>query len=111
MGRVSVGHNLDVFRALCAARGKWGLYLVDNSPDETSVSEVQRAVPWMTYHEALLLVCGHGAYLFDSQAEMEAAYWAVVGDDGPTKTNPYAGPANVYAATCGPDGGPLTENT
>jgi hypothetical protein len=42
---------------------------------------------------------------------MLKAFWSVVGDDGPTKTNPYNGPVRVFACTYDPDGITMNENT
>jgi hypothetical protein len=49
--------------------------------------------------------------LFDTEEELLYAYNRTVGDDGPTKLNPYNGPARVYARTCDQDGNLITENT
>jgi hypothetical protein len=54
---------------------------------------------------------GGGTLSFDTEAEAREAYGSTVGEDGPTKTNPYSGPVKVHACLCGPDGKIRTENT
>jgi len=49
--------------------------------------------------------------LFDTAEERDLYYYQTVGDDGPTKTNPYRGKATVYAATISPEGKTMAENT
>ena len=47
----------------------------------------------------------------DDEAEMYRLFNMTVGDDGPTATNLYEGPANVFACTCNAAGEILGENT
>jgi hypothetical protein len=101
----------DILRTLCAARGQWGMF-ISNGRD--SAADIRHAAPYLTAEQAFeLSAAGTGeAYLFfDPEEECERAFWSTVGDDGPTKTNPYNGPARVFACTCGPDGVLRHENT
>lgn len=54
---------------------------------------------------------GTGVLLFDTEAEMLAAYLTFVGDDGPTLYNPYKGKYRSYALTISSTGQALSENT
>ena len=54
---------------------------------------------------------GLGYLFFNTEAECCAAFEDIVGDDGPTKKNPYDGPMRVYALTCDPHGELMNENT
>jgi hypothetical protein len=56
------------------------------------------------------LKIGEGFSVFDTEEDMNAFYDNIVGDDGPTKSNPYNGQIKIYALTCGPNG-LLNENT
>lgn len=53
---------------------------------------------------------GEGFSIFETKEEMVTFYDNIVGDDGPTKSNPYNGKIKIYALTCGPTG-LLNENT
>lgn len=82
------------------------------SKHHTWYHELIKAAPYLNYDEDhQLLIEGCGTLVFDSEEEMNETFELTVGDDGPTKTNPYNGPARVYALTCSPDGQLLTENT
>lgn len=103
----------DVLRALCAARKQPGMLLAASLADGVNpLEEIPKAAPYLSADEAMHLWHYGTVYLlFQSEEEMHAAYWRTVGDDGPTKTNPYNGPAKVYALTCGADGLLQNENT
>jgi hypothetical protein len=74
--------------------------------------EIENAAPYLKEHLPMLLVSGGEAYLFfDSEEDMNLCYHQTIGDDGPTETNSYDGPARVYALTCGPNGKLINENT
>jgi len=91
---------------MCQAKAKFGMrFSISNG---STFEEVRKAAPWMTLDQYME---NEGWLIFDSEAEMLATYRQTVGDDGPTKSNPYKGPAKVYACTCGPDGSQLAENT
>jgi hypothetical protein len=100
----------DTLCALCKVSEKWGMYI--SFVDHTDLQEIFKAAPYLNT-EAFLRTCVDGcAYtLFDTEEEMMNLYHQTVGDDGPTKLNPYNGPARVYALTCDPQGNLLTENT
>jgi hypothetical protein len=59
----------------------------------------------------MVMFTGRAYILFSTKEEMVAAYNEIVGDDGSTKTNSYAGTVRVYAMTCDPSGKVQTENT
>lgn len=80
--------------------------------DPGDFSEVYKAAPYLSYPSMMQIVFNSGGFIvFDSEEEMGRAYDQTVGDDGPTATNPYEGPASVYALTCHADGDLGTENT
>jgi hypothetical protein len=76
-----------------------------------STDEYVKAAPYLRYPENdTVLLNGFGFFLFDHQDDMEYAFDTTVGINGPTEWNDYAGPAAIYALTCGPDGKELDEN-
>lgn len=88
----------------------WGLLLSAHS--DQSYNEVRKAAPYLTEDQAMSLWNSGTAYLlFKDEDSCYKAYYATKGDDGPTGTNPYTGPGNVYALTCDPYGVLQTENT
>lgn len=99
----------DALTELCRATKRWGM-LISFDPDDHA--EVMKAAPFLNIETAAQVLCdGFGILLFDSEEECRTTYSETVGDDGPTVTNPYDGPARVYALTCGPDGEFRQENT
>jgi hypothetical protein len=98
---------------LCRATKKWGM-MISISPDfeETGwIEEVMKAAPYLTTNNLRLILDCFGYILFDTEEEMEKAFWQTVGGDGPTKTNSYNGTCKIYALTCNPEGQTLNENT
>lgn len=81
---------------------------VSTDEDQTFQENI-KAAPYLA-NNYQVLADGSGYLVFDTEPAMNAYYNLTVGDDGPTKRNPYNGPARVYALTCGP-GGTLNENT
>lgn len=104
-------HPHAAFQLLCQATKKWGVFISfdwEDLPDYQSLE----AAPYLNSDDDLqLLMDGCGIILCDTKKEMEGIYCQTVGDDGPTKTNPYNGPVRVYALTCNPAGALLSENT
>jgi len=109
----------DALRALCQARCCWGIYFRLFCKDEGSfIDELLKAAPWLKdlgeKHEHYIGQWCHdemGILLFEHEHDMWKVYHMTVGDDGPTKTNPYNGPARVYCLTCNPKGELEHENT
>lgn len=107
--------NEGLFTLSCRVLHKWGLYLYleqeDHDPSFTNPEGVLNAAPYLNNRS----LTGSGwkeQYLFfDNKLDMERCYWATVGRDGPTDTNPFDGTATVYALTCSPTGQLLNENT
>ena len=103
----------DLLCALCRAHRKWGIYISFDCDQE--MAEVLKAAPYLAELDVGsridLFVCGFGYFLLDSEEECYKHYNQTVGDDGPTKTNSYNGPAKVYALTCSPNGILLSVNT
>lgn len=111
-GFVMLSDASTVLQELCRLRGAWGLYLSHVPSAGIGPYELHRAVPFLDEAEALKLWHSDRAWLFfDSEAAMTEAFGQVVGDDGPTGSNDYDGPARVYAITCAPTGDLLSENT
>jgi len=107
---------------LCKASKKYGIYL--GFEEEPFIpKEVQKACPFLNFEDNndvnytedqtdyQAYSDGHMFILCDSEEECYRLYEQVVGDDGPTKTNPYNGPCRVYALTINPNGEMETENT
>ncbi len=108
----------DIFRELCKQRQQWGLYFsisfIPGEPgcEDITWDEVHKAAPYLSVRDTDIQVLADGCgYVFGTEAEVQQLYDLTVGDDGPTKLNPYNGPARVYALTCGPNGDFMNENT
>lgn len=87
----------------------WVLYL--STPGALDPFAVDSPVPFLSRDDRTILsVKGWIMLVIDHEPTAMAQFRQVVGDDGPTKTNQYAGPHRVYAYLTGPDGG-VTENT
>ncbi len=92
------------------ALGKWGLLLSACSGAE--FEDVQAAAPWVPLLDLPQLYAGsHLFYTFETEEECVQHYLRVVGEDGPTASNPYNGPGRVYALMFNDQGQPVTENT
>lgn len=106
---------LDVhglFAAHCKAIGKWGLLLGCGYLDADDLADVPLAAPMLSFErDAQVILDGQGFLFYDTEEAMQSDFQRVVGDDGPTASNPYDGRVKVYALTCGPDGQLLGENT
>lgn len=105
----------ELMQGYAAAAKKWCL-LISISKDETSVDEAYKAAPYLkkynVYEMLDIILTNHPTILsFDTEEEMLDAFHQTVGDEGPTETNSYSGPANVYALTCSNKGELLSENT
>jgi len=102
----------ELFQMACLFQRKWGLLLSFN-PD--NLDEVYKAAPYLKPKKGRTTPAsvfdGECYFFFDTQTEMMHFYDQTVGDDGPTRLNPYNGPARVYALTCDPEGKLRTENT
>jgi len=89
----------------CMFIGSWEWY-------DGDLTDVIYAAPYLDLERDMqLLSDGQGILVFDSEEEMERYYKMTVGDDGPTESNSYDGPARVYAVTCSRVGELLSENT
>ena len=95
---------------LCRLRRQWGLYV--SYGHEELYDEIVKAVPFLDAVENLPHLWDGAVYVFfDTKEDCDAHFSQVVGDDGPTPSNPYDGPARAYALTCDPNGTLLNENT
>lgn len=106
-------HKLQISQLMklaCRATDKWGVYIEIRPFDD--LDEVLKAAPYLSVSDdAQIIADGCGVILCDSKEEAERIFYQTVGDDGPTETNPYNGPARVYAMTCSDGGMLLNENT
>lgn len=115
--------SITLMKMYCHAKNKWAVYYSGLRVGEprssnadawaTYLEEQKKALIFLDpeaddYHQ--IMMDGEGFSIFDTKEEMEAFYDMIVGDDGPTKSNPYNGPIRVYALTCGPNG-LMNENT
>lgn len=110
-----------LFAAHCRATGQWGIALHHTYGEQSDYTkpfvtghyfgDVLLAAPDLAGDATHQALGDGGAYFFGSEEEIQAIYDRTVGDDGPTKSNPYAGPVRVYALTCAPDGQLMNENT
>jgi len=97
---------MEALQYMCKLEKKWGLYFSYN--EGVDLQEVLKAAPYL---KAEHLTPSNGAFLFDTEKEMLKHFNMTVGDNGPTRTNSYDGPVQVYAVTCSPEGEIQDENT
>ena len=108
---MNIYNKRQALQELCRLSKKWGMYLGFNLND--SVRGILQAAPYLQNHdEVFQWICDEQAFLlFDTESEMESCFDQTVGDEGPTISNPYKGPARVYALTCDNHGRLRNENT
>jgi len=105
-------YRTEILSALCKATGRCGMLLEPFIPNmKNPLEEIIKAAPYLSMDDMQIIFDEHGIILFDNRAEMDATFELTVGDDGPTDTNPYDGPARVWALTCDESGQLLSENT
>ena len=88
---------------------KWCMFISWDMDGD--IDELFKAAPYLNRDHLQILYDGQALLSFDSEDEMWVYYNQTVGDDGPTKSNPYAGPCRVYALTISPNGIFHNENT
>lgn len=124
--------SVSALQALCKATGKYGMLINFDSagPEDFQGSwwdELFKAAPYLKewfdgswgqgsieplYKDGgQVLSDGFAMMLMDTEEEMWQMYYLTVGDDGPTETNSYSGPAKIYALTINSNGQLGTENT
>ena len=121
---LSIGHPLRLCEAYCAVHKQWGIYISfpEHSYDADCTDqdiareqeEILKACPPLRQagtDRYPALIDGSALLLFDTRKEQQEAYNSIVGDDGPTATNPYNGPMRVYACTISAQGFAENENT
>lgn len=92
---------------------KWVLHIscAGISDERYTTSEIMKCAPYLSQDDAMqMFMYGSMELVFDDEESAWEAFNMTVGDDGPTKTNQYNGPVNIFAYICGPNGG-ITENT
>lgn len=99
----------ETLQKLCKASGKWGLYMKYNGP-ESDVYAMMYSAPFLDL-DSQAFSAGMSFILFKSEKECRKVFDRIVGDDGPTESNPYKGPGNWYALTCSDKGKLMNENT
>ncbi len=102
---------MRMLEAHCKATGLWGVYM--QSTSAPGLKDMMSAAPFLTLDgdPGDILINGRGFVFCDTQLEMEQVYNQIVGDDGPTELNSYAGPGRWYAISCDNEGVTLNENT
>ena len=102
-------HNL--FAEYARLSRKWCMIISWDIDKPEDVDELFKAAPYLGLEDLQILYDGQALLTFESENEMWEYYNQTVGDDGPTKTNPYLGPFKVYALTISPEGQFQNENT
>jgi hypothetical protein len=88
------------------------MYIRIHVPDDTDVIGVLEAASFLDMDmDAQVIADEEGWILFNSEEGMRNAFDSCVGDEGPTRLNPYNGRVRVYALTCSSEGMLLDENT
>lgn len=113
-------NRVEILQHLCIATNKWGLYLLNNTAynmkdanSEQIAVESFKAAPYLDINEHPYFgYTDETCYLlFDTEEECYEKYNLTVGDEGPTSTNSYEGPGNVYAMMVSNLGEGMNENT
>lgn len=111
----------EKFALACKGAEKFGMYI--SFPAVTNVNgkkakEILKAAPYLQELSkrsigdfVTILLEGEATFFFDTLEEVQEMFHLTVGDDGPTKTNPYDGPCTVFALTCDNKGNLMSENT
>jgi hypothetical protein len=99
-----------VTEKLAASTGKHVLYLSHALRQRSDERDLAKAAPLVGEDDLIELFDNCIWLEFGTYEAAREVFDCIVGDDGPTKTNPYDGPCRVYAYLAGPEGG-ITENT
>jgi hypothetical protein len=106
---------MQTAQALAILFGQPVLYISFPQPspvDDVTWDDLLKAAPYLDpVKHCQVLSDGYGFIICDTEEELYKLYDQTVGDDGPTKTNSYDGPARVYAMTIDADGELGNENT
>jgi len=103
----------DALQALCKATGKYGALISLDSADPkdrgvlNDQKTLQGAAPYLHPEDEAasdIFWENYGYLLFESRSEAWDAFFDTVGENGPTHTNPYKGPAIVNMWICNPLG-------
>jgi hypothetical protein len=104
--------SIDLAKTVAKTLKKPVLYISFYLGEDPRWNEVIEAAPYLTFQDnAQIISDGYAVIVCDSVKEQQDLYWQTVGDDGPTKTNPYKGKARVYALTIDAKGQTQNENT
>jgi hypothetical protein len=116
-----VTYHLSLCEAYSKVHNKFCLYLSissgvdwdDSCNFKKAFRQLRRAAPYLTKEQGIDMLMNHGWILIvcSSEKEMNKKFWQTVGDDGPTKSNPYNGKTRIYAVTIDPTLGATNENT
>lgn len=108
----------EALSRLCKATGKYGLYLSFDPSEEFSPQDHQEACPFLDLSDVAsdnedwqALMDEHMFVLCEDYEECYRLFESVVGDEGPTKTNPYNGDCRVFAMTINNNGEIENTNT
>jgi len=108
---IKLQDSSDILSDICSSKKLWGIY-ASHCFFEEPHTEINKAIPFLSEKEAIdFWHKGFIYMLFDTWAEMDYYYKSIVGDDGPTETNPYNGIVKVYALSCDKCGQLMNENT
>ena len=99
-----------ICKAACKATGAHGVYAEFDADDGEELRYASGGLIDPALDKALCAQ-GRAMALADDEDEAHALYEHLVGDDGPTRRNGYAGTARIYAMTLDADGRAVTENT
>jgi len=105
---MKIFNTIELIQEYAKTNSKFCMYInFDNTG--YPCGELEEAAPYLNFEQIMT----DGIYIltFDTEEDMQHYYDLTVGDDGPTKLNPYNGNARVYALTISNTGELSTENT
>lgn len=90
----------------------YGLFLSWVFDSSIPPDELKKAAPFLTDEQVQELWANEMLFLYSPyDTSVYFCFYQTVGDDGPTNTNHYDGPARVYAVVIDKNGNLMTENT
>jgi hypothetical protein len=107
---MKVCDRLQTAQTLAVLFGQPVLYISFYTPCD--YEELLKAAPYLDPIEhSQVLYDGCGFIICEDEEELNKLFDQTVGDEGPTDTNPYKGPARVYALIINAKGETENENT
>lgn len=97
-------------KAACRTQGRPGIFVAFDGDLGADVAKASDGLIDPA-RDTDMCIDGQGFAWAEDEDEAWALYDRIVDNDGPTRANPYTGPAGIYAMIIDADGQTMTENT